>query len=242
MIAMKSIRKALAFLSFALLFTGFFCKESIAQIIIEETPEENYTVRKFGPNRLHYLQTYISIGMPASAADGLGSEINYWSSFCFDWGIRYKLKASEVYSAVADLTWIGESYDMKQTSYKSLPTNQMYDEESLNLQFLSLRLYNRFNFDKRGNHLGYFLDMGVYGDLLLASNHTTSVKLSDDSKISVIHSRLPYVNRWQYGLAANLGYHKMTLFGRYRFSNIIRSEYPWADPPHLWLGLQVALF
>jgi hypothetical protein len=225
-----------------LLFLFLSCFPAAAQIIIEETPENNYKEQLFGANRKHFVHTYFSYGIPALPAEGKGSEVLPFYSTNFDWGLRYKLKANNVYSFVSDLAYFGDSYALKQTSYKSFKGNTRHDEEYLNLQYMSIRVFNRFNFGKRGNHLGYYVDLGGSADLMVGSNHSTQDKLTDGSKVTVTHSKLPYVNRFAYGLSANIGFNRIGVFARYRLSDVFRNEEIYSEVPRLWTGLQVSLF
>jgi hypothetical protein len=236
--------RVFAFLQFVFLLIAF---QSTAQIIIEESDDNLYEEKTFGPNRKHYVFSYLSYMVPAAPSAGPGTPVSTFSSTYFDFGICYKRKIGHYYSLLGEVVYYTENYSINQDSMKTFASSNLYDSENLSLMNFSFRFLNRFNFDKRrGNHLGFYLDLGAYYDLVTLSQHSTETKLADKSKVKVTHSRLPYVNPFSYGVMGAVGYRGISLVARYRLTQIFKPNYlvdgiPYYEPSQLWVGLRFNL-
>ena len=137
----------------------------VSQTVLLEKDVNADTIPKTGgPNLQHFSHFYFGYGL-VLGADAVGSEIRYGSSTDFAYGYRYKRKLSEFYAVGFDVFYHSTTFHLKQDSTKVLPNNILHDEkgekEKLTFHNLSLGLYNRFNFGKRGNYIGNFLDLGA---------------------------------------------------------------------------------
>jgi hypothetical protein len=218
-------------------------------LLKENVVKEDTTVETFGPNRKHFVHPYALVGFVIDYPSSKKASTNYGSSFQAGLGVRYKLKLSSVYSAIADLQYNTLTYNLSQTDDKTVPTTQQHDNESFNLDHFSLSLHNRFNFGERGNIVGTFLDLGAYGNWSFMSKHVYKNKYDDPDqagakKQKVINKNLTYMRPFHYGFAFRFGINQFVLYGRYRFSDLFKNNTytesrDFAELPRVIVGLQI---
>ena len=160
-------------------------------------------------------------------------------------GYRFKRKINNIYS----LGWIIncnlKSFDIKQNALKIFPTNIISEKEKLLTRNLALGLYNRFNFGKRGNYIGNFIDVGAnfewnfYPTFVINNKNIFNASLSGNTK--QIQSNLKFNNASNYCIAAALGFNKYVIYSTYRLSNIFRNSFNFPELPRFIVGLQLGL-
>lgn len=231
---MKQILLGLVLLSFI---------SAKAQIVeLEKDVDAQMKQTKFGKNRTHYVHFFMSLGMVAGKPEKKASAIEYGNSTLFDFGFRYKLKICNFYALGADLSSSYITYALKQTAEKNLPNSVIHDEESLQTAGLNLGIYNRFNFGKRGDHIGRFIDLGGYGNWLYQREHFTRDKLPNGTIQRVSISRLTFMQKTDYGVLVRLGLNQWVLFGKYRFSDLFTPESGYYELPRMIFGLEIGFF
>jgi hypothetical protein len=184
---------------------------------------------KFGPNLKHYVHAYVGYGLVAGPSEAKGSQVKYPSSHEWVFGVRYKYKIGEVYGLGLDLALTPQVFALKQQEGKLLPNTVHHDSEKLKFTNIGLGFYNRFNFDKRGNYMGTFLDLGVYGNWMAHSAHVfqdpDSYPLSGVKNIKVQENDLKYLANFNYGALVRLGFNNYVFYGTYRISDLFDSGY-----------------
>lgn len=238
-------------LSLVILLIGCLPFTNIAQEVLleENVVAEDTTKETFGPNRQHFIHIYalggFVIGYPSNDKAG----INHGSSFQYGLGTRYKLKCSSVYSVVADIQYNALFFNLAQTDDKTVPTTEEHDDEKFNLHHFSLSLHNRFNFGKRGNHVGTFLDLGAYGNWSFITKHIYKNEYDEPDeagakKRKVVNRNLSYMRPFHYGFGFRFGINRYVLYGRYRFSDLFNNgtyteSRDFAELPRIIIGLQI---
>jgi hypothetical protein len=234
-----------------------FLMASAQQLKLEHDVAEDTIARKFGPNLRHYAHFYAGIGLVAGPSENASSQVRYPASHEVVGGIRYKYKVGEVYALGLEVGTSLQIFKLRQKAAKQLPDTVLHDMEKLQFFNLGLGFYNRFNWDKRGNYVGNFLDLGVYGNWMLSSVHIhqDNIKGGSPSGVETIRIResgLNYVEDFNYGFLARLGFNRYVFYGTYRLSDLFDNAYVYrngdfvktfkfAELPRYTLGFQLSL-
>lgn len=241
----KQILHTLKIASLLLFFIGFnrlFAQE----ILMEQDVLADTAVSNRGPNKKHFIQSTISFGLILGATDNDSTQIEMGNSFEFNTGIRYKRRFTNFYSIGAELAYSVQSYRIKQTEAKLFPSAGQYAKEKLIFNNAMVGMYNRFNFGKRGNSLGKYLDLGGYCNLTLISKHYVKVDNTGDTlalskNTEFINRKLDYTESVRYGVMARIGSNKLSIYGKYRLSNLFKPEYGYPELSRLIIGLELGL-
>ena len=223
-------------------------------VLLEQDVNKDTIPQTHGPNLKHYSQFYIGYGFIAGETGGPGADIKYGASDQGMFGYRYKRRISNFYAIGYELNYNVLSFHLDDAKGKVFPTPTVYDKEKLVLHNLGLGLYNRFNFGRRGNHLGKYLDLGVYGDWSFDSKYIAkyeqdSVNALGGKQVKMVVKDLDYLNKIHYGVTARFGINRFMLFGSYRLSDIFKEDYQqtvtkldgYAELPRMVFGLQIGL-
>ncbi len=210
----------------------------MAQKLDEDTGRD-----PFGPNQRHYVHAYASVGLLFGPPDAQGGKIKVPHSLYSSLGTRYKFKIGEVYSLGLDLGLDRYSYELKQVPSKRVPDNIRHKKEEMVLNCATAAFWHRFNFGRRGNHIGSFFDLGAFGEYAFGRKHIYVDEVGvPEAKDQQVKTRgLTYVRPWQYGALMRAGYNRFVLFGKYRLSDIFKESEPgkfMPELPRFLVGLQ----
>jgi hypothetical protein len=205
-----------------------FCFSGNAQTILLKQDVNNDTIiPDMGPNRKHYNYVNWNYGLIVGPADEKGADIEYGRSYFIQTGYGYKRQVGGGFYAIGfDVNINVYSFSIKQDSSKIVFGNQQHEKERLMLYNGGITFYNRFNFVKRGDHLGKYLDLGAYGDWAIMKRYSAKDEPNDGSSnlIRTVARGMENVNNLQYGLMARLGVNGLSIFGRYRMSDLFNDE------------------
>jgi hypothetical protein len=237
-------------LSFALCL---FISISYAQEVLlnEEVEDVKENISEFGPNLKKFRYLYVGFGWWGTNSEGNGAEVEQFRKGNFEAGLRFKRKINEYYSIGWALYYSNWTYRLKQNDQKLVPNNVIHKSEQLSFNNLGLDIYNRFNFTKRGNVLGKFIDLGVFGTWAFNSRqvYTDELKDADNNYLAeekeVKVTGLKYIENFNYGLRMRFGINRYVIFADYRLSDIFNSKFHNteidAELPRLNIGLQLGL-
>ena len=155
-----------------IIFWGIGLSGFAQKILLEQDVNADSIRPVKGPNLKHYSHYYLGYGLVASPGSA-GSEIRYGMSSDITLGYRYKRKLSQFYSIGMDISYHLTTYRLKQNSTKRLPNDSLHDKEQLIFHNVGFGIYNRFNYGKRGNYIGNFIDIGARLDLPFSVIHFT---------------------------------------------------------------------
>jgi len=219
-------------------------------VLLEQDVNADTIPELVGPNLKHFSHLYVGYGF-VLGADAVGSEIRYGSSSDFVYGYRYKRKLSEFYAVGFDIFYHSTAFHLKQDSTKALPNNILHDDkgekEKLTFHNLSLGLYNRFNFGKRGNYLGHFLDLGARIDWAFSVVHFTKdiydiANVNNGGVVKTKTTGLVYIKPIYYNVFTRLGFNKFVITASYRLSDLFKEEYDlYPELPLLIVGVEIGL-
>jgi hypothetical protein len=216
------------------------------EVLLEKNIRDNAYSHIKGPNMKKFSHIYLGYEFFAGNSDDKGADIIYGLSSCINIGYRYKFKIIEFYSVGFNIDYSFKKYLIKQNAEKILPNTQLHDKEKIRFSNAGLELYNRFNIGKRGNIIGKYLDIGLYGNWAFAINHFIKDKVADENNkaelVTIKYSNLTYTRRLYYGLSARLGLNWLAISAEYRFSDLFKKEYQFPELSRLAIGLEFAIY
>jgi hypothetical protein len=222
---------------FVTLFTfGLSAQDTL---MLEKEPMKKMENRK-GPNSSRFSHLYYGVKFPIPIGTE-GSEILFWNSYGMEFGHRSKLRVSNFYSLGFDVAYAFNRYRMKQVDGKITPDAVLYDKQSIRNNEWRLGFYNRFNLDlKRGNVMGKYIDLGVYGTYHFGNKTWTEVE-ADNVTVTTVTRKLDYIEPWGYGVYAHLGAGAFILKFEYRLSPYFKEDTVFPDLSPYTIGMQVGL-
>lgn len=215
-------------------------------VLLEKNVKDNaYSLSK-GPNMKKFSHIYFAYEFYASNPDNKGAEIIYGLSTCINIGYRFKFKIVEFYSIGFNANYNFQKYVIKQEAEKIFPNSNLHDKEKIRFNNAGIEFYNRINAGKRGNTIGKYLDIGLYGKWAFAINHFIKDKVVDENNKAELvitkYSNLMYTERLLYGFSARLGINRLAISAEYRLSDLFKKEYHFPELPRFSIGLELALY
>ena len=224
------------------LFLVFFVVTGFSQeVLLKEIPNDTI-IPLSGPNLRHYHYFWLSYTLPPVNASS-NAKTSAPGSYAFELGFRNKRKLSECYAVGYDLSFRIASYSMKNKNYGEYNWNsRRYKTGSLNGD-----IFQRFNFDKRGNMLGTFADIGIFGGWNVLKVHSLSRKSEDGEPfktVELIEHRLDYIEPFTYGVLFRAGKNHILFTASYRLSKLVKTnnELYLGELPRLNVGVELGLF
>lgn len=222
----------------------FLCIFFLALNINSQTPvltEEvdlDSELPKYGPNRQNFSQFYISYGVPFGKAEGELMEVNVIKSSYFDLGFRYKYKLLRWNSVGVELAYRYNAYRLKiDSKYDIL----LHSKDKIKTNSFALGIFDRINFGKTGNYLGTFLDLGVYGEYTYSRNYWYKDKQENGEIFEGLTKKLNSLEKFNYGLFANIGKNKVVVFAKYRLSDLVIDKTKFDEMPRFVAGVQLGI-
>lgn len=229
-----------------IVFIVFFVANSfcIAQEVMIDVKADKDTIYSIkGPNTKKYTHMYMGFGFAASGVDGDSLTINYGKSNELIFGLRHKIRVNNFYSFGADLFYSFRNTNIAQTNDKKFATGLNHRKERYSEKNVGAIIYNRFNFGKRGNKIGKFIDLGAYAEVPInnALITTDRINTTNFDQIKVVRKSINFYNSYNYGINFRSGINQAVLFANYRLSNQFKSKYNFAELPRLTIGIQIGL-
>ncbi len=217
-------------------------------LISDFTPDDFSNIDgNFGPNRKYYIYNYLGGGIKSSLVKKLnedfislklGSELNF--------GTRYRIGFGRVFAIIYDLQ-LNSSWNKI-----NLKENPVIPISVINLKKVSYiyhqignSISTQFNFNpKRGNRLGTYLDLGVFGSYIYSNKFRYKLELADLSDNTVVTiKKMEYFNKFIYGLIGRIGKEKFIFYGKFRLSDLFNNETSFTSPelPRFTLGMELLI-
>jgi hypothetical protein len=208
------------------------------EVVMDKTVTREMFKMNEGPNTSRFTHVFLSLGSFIKTSS-LQADPSYPGSLQIGAGLRTKFKIAEWYALGYELEYRLSSFRYA----KAHDSLQIHDKDKILTHSLALSLFQRFNFDKRGNYIGKFMDIGAYGEwpfarsnILIDNRDTLS---SGQQKLILSH--LKFMNSFNYGISARIGYNRIVIFALYRLSDIFKPNYNRIDLPRLTIGLQLGI-
>lgn len=235
--------KLLLFLT--LFLTLINCKAQ--EILLEEDVRDLYDeYPERGPNLKHFHHFHIDYLLFIKDKQLPQFELKIPASRTFAMGWRYKRRFNDFVAVGVGANYRNQSFLIKQNNQNNFPDTLLHDKEKIKFNTLDFEIFNRINFRKRGNTIGFFLDLGVYAGYNLWVKHVTYDEYEEYSEnksksLTTINQNLKYINYFSYGTKARLGYNRYVLSACYRFSDLIKKDFKAKLPP-LSIGFEIGIF
>ncbi len=220
---------------FALLICFFTYQSISAQVIeLEQDVNADTVISNFGKNRKHFFSSYIGVGLLPGQIDNDSIQLKSGESTRFSYGLYYKYRVSNFYSIVSSL-----NYGLTQFEFE---TSDPVKYNRLNVNDVNLEIANRFNFGKRGNRIGNYLELGISGDYVFHTKLSTKSDVEDPTanhtKSQLILTGIKYIEKPNYSVHARVGFNKLVITADYRLSDLTNNEIDFDLPP-LAIGVRL---
>lgn len=210
------------------------------RVVISEDLRSRDEIPELGMNRKHYRHFYTGFQFAAGKPEDPGAQILYGRSLAFDYGMRYKRRFNNTFSAGYDLALKRSAFFIRQQGDKLVPDPAIHDKEKLVFLTGEFGLYKRINYGRRGDHIGRFIDFGAYGAWHFNVRHVSFDEF-DNERIRVRRSGMDYPEPLGYGLVLRLGFNNAVVKGTYRMSDLFRPEAGLPELPRFTVGLELGL-
>lgn len=231
-----------------MLLCGLLCCAFVSKaqtVVVSRDVDTTGKISNFGPNRLFYFSTLGQLGAKPGP-QVYGAQTNWWSS-SIAYGVRGKLKLCYWNSLVMDVDYRYDRFSMRQKTPKLPPLiSTVHQRERISLHNISFAFCDRINFKRRGNVLGNWLDLGVYADQVFRSANVFLDQHFDSNspngyrfKSKTTITRLPYIEKFNYGVTVRLGFGEAGFFAQWRINSLFKydSENN-RDLPKLTVGVE----
>ena len=209
------------------LVSMLWCVTAIGQTIVEDRDvEESQSKVEEGPNTKYYQHGFLQFGsvLNIDANDSAQVIPNFG---LISYGTRGKLKLLSWLAAGWDAKYTFSQYNIKQGELNAL-ADQTFKKQRLDRHAIDLGAHIRFNFDRRGNTLGKYLDLGGYGGFAFgnrmkySSADKASAATGGSNAQRTVLRKLQYVQPLHYGLQARLGFNRLAVCGYWRVSQLLK--------------------
>ncbi|MFO7978899.1 MAG: hypothetical protein R6U64_09580 [Bacteroidales bacterium] len=231
------IRKML--LAGSLLWITGLCLQA-QEVVIAEDLRGDTLVAEFGMNRKHYLHSFLGAHFSSGTADDPRGDVSMGNSWTLEYGFRYKRRFSQVFSGGLETSLKRASYHPDQFLLPDLAEEYTYKREKFVFLSLGMAAYQRINYGKRGNYIGRFVDVGLYGDLHYNLRQIIRYSGTDDH-LRLRRSRMDIHHLFEYGVLARVGFNNFVIKGTYRLSEIFTAQSGLAEFPRFKLGLEIGI-
>lgn len=219
---------------------GAFAQE----VLIRQFPGLDTIPKKYGPNRESYTAALIGYGHLFGPTDSSGSNVNVPRSIYITYGMRSKTKISEGFNLGFDFFFEYRNFNISQSDNKTIFGIDHHRRERYIQGTINAGLFMRFNFSKRGNHLGKYLDL--FGNVMYSpiNRYIVHDRLPDSTGAKLqktVLSRLQFAQKWsgQVGLRYGISFFQIQAF--YRPFNLFKNstDYPYPELPRFGLGILI---
>lgn len=203
----------------------------------------------FGPNKKKYRHNFLGVGFAVPTVEDKEVRIHGGSSFALAYGYRIKRKLTNTFSLGYDLRLGYDQYRGKQDTSSVYTQNygviapDSMKTDKLSYTSLQIAPYFRINIGTRGDHLGKYIDLSFYGELMLSSAHTVKFNHPTDEVAGESHIRtrqLKYTNKLFYGPEIRYGNAFYNVYLRYRMNNFFNRRL--TNEPYQLPAIQAGLY
>ena len=199
-------------------------------ILIKQTVPENFEDidEGHGPNRAHFSYPYFALGMHT---DGYSHENDttispvYGKSMEMRFGTRTRLKLNRFLGFGIDYE-LGYSAHFINLKDAYALANFSPDVKKVRYQIYTIGAasYFQFNFEpKRGNQLGSYLDIGVFGSYNFGRKYSQTLKIGKEKSVYKL-KKLQDFEKLNYGAIFRFGKRVWAIYAKYRYSNSFKNK------------------
>jgi hypothetical protein len=221
----------------------FIAVEGFSQTVLMEDKVKDYMILgKNGPNLKRFEYFNIGLGLIVPVSDTT-AKVLVPSSYYLTIGYRHKSKINNFLAIGLDANLNFSTFALRQDSRKKVADSIEHKNQDLEFYKFGLGGYIRINFDKRGNNLGKYLDLGASADATFSAIDYTRDRIDGYTIKTTKRGMKPY-ETINYNLIARLGYNKLALSASYRLLSMYKKDFyvKETELPPLSIGLELALF
>lgn len=217
-------------------------------VLLSENPANDTIIPKKGPNLKKFYFVYIGYEAFADNFSNNSANLRNGASGRTMFGFKFKRRITNFWALGYDINMSSSTFSIKQNSQKTFPSVAIHKKERLMVGGLGVQIFTRFNFDRRGNKIGKYLDIGGYANWDYITSHftkdfTTPADSSNAHTIKITESQLNYFENYEYGVKASLGSNHFSISATYRISDFTKSSFiNYPELPRLSVGISLALF
>ena len=214
-------------ITFIVALLGLVQTMNAQTVLMEQDVNQDTIIPEFGKNRKHYFSSFVGVSILPTQIDSDSVQLKTGNSTLVTAGFYYKYKVSKVYSLVG-------SFYYGQSVYK-FETEKDVKYNKLKANDVRLELANRFNFGKRGNVVGNYIELGVSGSYVYSTKLQTKRIVDDPSvnyeTLELELTGLKYIQKPNYSVHARLGFNKIAITADYRLSDLTDETLSYDLPP-----------
>ena len=189
-----------------------------AQTVVLEVPQAVDTSQvNYGPNRKFFVQSVYGLGFFVGKADSSAPFIA-GRSFALRLSTLLKVRWTNFLSNCLELGYQYFEMPFDQTQAKTFPDTSQNRKQKLRGSAIEGNLYQRFNFGRRGDRIGNYIDIGVGANWVPFLANIKKSDLPDGRKQKIVENKLPFKKGVYYTAIAKLGIGAFYVFGQYRLS------------------------
>ena len=209
---------------------------SAQTVILEIDPAVDTSESVFGPNRKYFAQSVYALGFFLGPSDSVAPYIP-GRSFTVKLSSLFKVRWTGFLSNCLELGLKYNQIALEQSASKTFPDTTHNRTQKLRSTTIEVNLFQRFNFGKRGDRIGNYVDIGAGVNWVPMMAHVRKKKLPDGRKQKTVNTKLPYRKSFYYTVLAKIGIGGVYFFGQYRLTPLIRTGF--GDPalPPFVLGI-----
>jgi len=205
-------------------------------VLMQEKVDSVYHKRKFGVNSTHFVHPFFTFGFLFDVSNKR-DVTDFGSTNSFSFGIRYKLRLTNHFATGVEIE--------DRMSIIAFPTHKPILKDKYLFFDIKYAWYFRTNLGMRGDIMGKFLDVGIYGSSVFFPSHYTKIEVDNPNykSLSQYEEDLNYFKSFNYGLILRFGINQFVIFAEYRLNNIIKKKYSeeFRSIPQVTVGLQIGL-
>lgn len=198
--------------------TGFSQGPQMERIVARDTAEGSK-----GPNLKKYRHWFMSVGflLPHSnnhfVKFGLSHEIGF--------GYRTKRKLGEHYALGLDIAYQYRNYNVRNLVKFPGVDSLNVSKERYVQRGIQFDLYQRINYGRRGNFLGKYIDLVVWGELPFWNLNSFRFSTPESQKMygkngKIVLRNFDWDETFLYGVQLRIGFNKNIFYGNYRVSQL----------------------
>jgi len=224
---MLKLTKTIIFV-ISLLFSQYIHSQTV--LLEEKINAYDFKLPSSGPNFRHFSHLYFGFAFFIPEGKVMEVKTKPGSTTSLEFGWRYKLKLTNWLSIGSGLNYVNDIYDIKQNNDKLIPDTVLHTKEKLRFNYIGSEFFIRFNFGKRGNIIGRFVDIGAYANYAFKVKHMFVDKVDGNiphraGSQRVILYKLDYIEKFDYGVKGRIGVNRFVVTANYRLSYLFTDSY-----------------
>ncbi len=211
--------------------------------LMNRTVAKDTAMGNRGPNLKKYRHWFVNVGFLIPHSNnhylkyGLSNEIGF--------GFRTKRKIAEHYAIGLDFAYQYRNYNLKKfINYPGVDSLNVTKERFVQ-RGIQMGLYQRINYGRRGNFLGKYIDLVIWGEVPFWNLHSYRFSSPESQKMfgkngKIVLRNFEWDETFLYGVQLRIGFNKSIIYGNYRFSQMFSTSSGLPQLSPIMVGFQTA--